>query len=412
MRKNAGGIILLLLILQLYSCKNKPDTPLDTRFHDAYVVVVSMDAFRWDYADIYTTPEFEEMEAGGVRADYLLSSFPTKTFPNHYALATGLFPDHNGIINNNFYAPDLDKLYRIGDRSMVENPDAYFGEPIWVTAEQQGKIAASFYWVGSEAPIKGISPTYWKTYNHSTPYTVRVKQVISWLKEPLEKRPELVMLYFDQPDGVGHDYGPESTQTGEVVESMDSLLGSLRDQIAELPYADRVNLIVLADHGMAPISPDKYHNLYDYIHEDWVKSIIGGNPVYLVAPLDGYEDSIIMSMQGIEGLQAWEKEDIPAHLHYGSSPRFPGIVVVADSMWSIGTKSSASGYTGGAHGYDNHFTDMRTIFYAEGPAFKEGYSSPAFSNVEVYGIIAHILGLDPAETDGDIENVRHIFKTP
>jgi predicted AlkP superfamily pyrophosphatase or phosphodiesterase len=395
---------LLLLLLLLISCNHRGDTKIDS-----YVVMVSFDGFRWDYTDLYSTPNFDIMADAGVKADRMIPSFPTKTFPNHYALATGLYPDHNGIINNSFYAPELDGIYRMGDRSMVKNPDAYFGEPIWVTAIQQGIKSASYFWVGSEAPVKGVSPSYWYGYDGSVPYMDRVEQMIKWLKMPVHKRPGLITLYFDEPDGIGHDAGPESPATGEVIQLLDGILGAIREGIASLDIADRVNLIVLSDHGMGPISSDRYVNIMDVIPEEWTDHIIGGNPVYLIDPAEGYEDSVSLTLNDRKGVSAWQKDEIPARLNYGNSARFPGIVVVADSLWSIGTKSNSSGYAGGAHGYDNTFTDMHTIFFAEGPAFKEGYLVPSFENVEVYGIIAHILGLDPAPTDGNISNVSDIF---
>ncbi|MEN8156990.1 MAG: ectonucleotide pyrophosphatase/phosphodiesterase [Bacteroidota bacterium] len=396
--------LLLMAMLASFGCnKGEPKTP------DSYVILVSFDGFRWDYMDLYDTPNFEAMAGNGVKADRLIPSFPTKTFPNHFTLATGLYPDNHGIINNKFYAEDLNGIYKISDRSMVSNPDAYFGEPIWVTAEKQGVRSASYYWVGSEAPILGISPSYWKTYDESVPYPDRVEEVIRWLELPVGKRPGLITLYFDQPDGVGHRWGPEHDSTGAVVAYLDEILGSLRDEIARLEYADRVNLIVLSDHGMGPISPDKYVNLFEHISEKWTDRVLGGNPVYLIDPADGFEDSVSMTLDALEGVAAWQKDEIPERLHYGDSPRFPGIVVVADSLWSIGTKTKASKYTGGTHGYDNAFTDMHTIFLAEGPAFRKGYTAPAISNVEIYGIIAHILGLEPAQTDGHLDSVREIF---
>ena len=394
------------ILLTANSCRNKID---ESETLDSYVIVVSFDGFRWDYTDLYETPNFDNLASLGVKAERMIPSFPTKTFPNHYSLATGLSPDNHGIINNSFYAPDLDGVYRIGDRDMVSNPDAYFGEPIWVTAEEQGIRSASYFWVGSEAPIKGTYPSYWEKYDGSIPYMNRVDQVIRWLKLPIVKRPGLVMLYFDEPDHTGHGAGPEHPETGEVVEYLDSVLGYLRNEIATLAYGDRVNLIVLSDHGMGPVSPDKYVNIYDYIEEDWTEFIVGGNPVYLIDPADNFADSITMALNDVDGVFAWQKEDIPDRLHYGDSPRFPGIVVVADSTWSIGTRADPSGYTGGAHGYDNAFTDMHTIFYAEGPAFKENYSAAPFSNVEVYGIITHILGLDPAANDGELDRVSEMF---
>ena len=401
----------LFLFVLFASCSGKKNVVVESGTLDTYVIVVSFDGFRWDYSDLYETPNFDLLEENGVKAEHLVSSFPTKTFPNHYTLATGLYPDHHGIINNSFYAPELDGIYRIGDNDMVTNPDAYFGEPLWVTAEKQGMKSASYFWVGSEADIMGILPSYWYAYNESIPYLSRVDQVIEWLKMPLNKRPGLVFLYFDEPDGIAHRYGPEHQETAVVVSYVDSVLGYLRGEIAKLEYGDLVNLIVLSDHGMAPTSPDRYINLEEYIKEEWTVSVIGGNPLYLIQPEEACADSITTTLNAVEGVSAWQKEEIPERLHYGTSPRFPGIVVVADSLWSIGTNPDPSGYSGGAHGYDNAFTDMNTIFYAEGPAFKENYSSIPFSNVEVYGIVAHILGLEPATTDGDLEKVRHIFKS-
>jgi alkaline phosphatase D len=401
----------MLILVGLSSCKNNKEGAQDVSEGtlDSYVLVVSFDGFRWDYQDRYETPNLDQLELDGVKAEYLISSFPTKTFPNHYTLATGLYPDNHGIINNSFYAPELDGIYRIGDRGMVSDPDAYFGEPIWVTAEEQGVKSASYFWVGSEAAIMGTSPSYWFTYNHDTPYIPRVDQVIEWLKMPLNERPGLIFLYFDQPDGVAHRFGPEHQETGEVVNYLDSILGYLRSEISELEYGDLVNLIVLSDHGMGPTSPDKYVNLEEHLKEEWTISVIGGNPLFLIEPAEACADSITMALNAVEGVSAWQRDDIPERLHYGSSSRFPGIMAVADSLWSIGKGADSSGYTGGAHGYDNAYTDMNTIFYAEGPAFRENYSSAPFSNVEVYGIIAEILGLDPATTDGNIEHVRDIF---
>jgi predicted AlkP superfamily pyrophosphatase or phosphodiesterase len=398
-------ICFLLLSLLPCCCSNDKSETLGS-----YVVLVSFDGFRWDYSSMYDTPNFNDLASSGVSATRLIPSFPTKTFPNHYTLATGLYPDHHGIINNSFYIQDLRKVYRISDRDMVTNKDAYLGEPIWVTAEKQGIRSACFYWVGSEAPVMDTYPSFWEKYDGSVPYEDRVDQVIAWLKLPVGERPGLVTLYFDEPDGIGHKHGPESEYTKNTVKYLDSVLGYLRSELSKLAYADRVNLIVLSDHGMGPISRERYVNLFAYLKEGWTERVVGGNPVYLIEPAEGFADTVTAVLDALDGVQAWQKEDIPPRLHYGTSDRFPGIVVVADSFWSIGTKPDPSGYSGGTHGYDNAFSDMHTIFMAEGPAFKSGYCRPPFENVEVYGIIAHILGLDPVETDGNLDNVLDLFQ--
>ena len=155
-----------------------------------YILMVSFDAFRWDYYKIYKTPNLNRMAVEGVKADRLISSFPTVTFPNHYSIATGLYPDHHGLINNTFFAPELNLLYRIGDRKAVENPAFYWGEPIWVTAKKQGLKTASFFWVGSEVPIEGMQPDYWKKYDSKVTYADRIDTVVKWLGYPEDKRPE------------------------------------------------------------------------------------------------------------------------------------------------------------------------------------------------------------------------------
>jgi alkaline phosphatase D len=401
----AGNFLLLLLLIALGACNTSRMEKED------YVLLVSFDGFRWDYPDLYDTPNFDALAREGVKAERLIPSFPTKTFPNHYTLATGLYPDHHGIINNSFYAPDLEGVYRIGDVPMVTNPSAYFGEPIWVTAEKQGIRSACYFWVGSEAAVAGTSPSYWKAYDGSVPYRQRVDTVMSWLNLPLEDRPRMLMLYFDEPDHTGHEYGPEHEATGDQVVRADSILAYIRSGLAKLDYADRINLIVLSDHGMSPISPEKYVNLADHMKKEWTNRVVGGNPLYLVEPAEGCADSITYALNLLEGVSAWQKEDIPDRLHYGSSPRFPGIVIVADPFWSIGTRSDPYGYAGGAHGYDNSFDDMHAIFYAEGPAFKENHVTASFSNVEVYGIVAKLLNLDPAETDGHISHVSDLFSS-
>ncbi len=399
-----GCLFVILLALVLGSCRKSSLEPVDS-----YVVMVSFDGFRWDYPELYELPNFDRMASEGVKTEYLIPSFPTKTFPNHYTLATGLYPDHHGIINNSFYAPDLGGIYRIGDPVMVTDPDAYFGEPIWVTAEKQGVKAASYFWVGSEAAVAGIMPSYWKAYDGSVPYAERVDTLVSWLEKPAGQRPRLAMLYFDEPDYTGHDYGPEHPFTGEAVSRTDSILGYLRSGLASLEFSDRVNLIVLSDHGMAPVSADKYVNLSDYLKKEWVLRLVGGNPVYLLEPAEACADSITEALKQVEGVSAWEKEDIPPDLHYGSHARFPGILVLADSAWSIGTQPGLDGYSGGAHGYDQAYSCMHTIFYAEGPAFRKDYVAAPFSNVEVYGIVTHLLGLDPADYDGNLRHVSEIF---
>jgi len=375
-----------------------------------YVLLISFDGFRWDYNKLYNTPNLNKLAKDGVKADRMIPSFPTKTFPNHYTIATGLYPDHHGLIDNSFPAPDLGLFYRMGDRAAVENPAFYGGEPMWVTAEKQGVKAASFFWVGSEAPVDGMYPSYWKKYDGTVTYEVRIDTVIKWLGYPPEKRPELVNLYFDEPDLTSHEFGPVSPETGKVVTRLDSMLGVIRLKLSSLPDAKKINLIVLSDHGMGAISSDRYINLKEIVPNSMIASISGGNPVYLINPTEGKRDSVLFLLNSVKGVKAWRKSQLPAKWHYGTNPRIPEIVVVADSSWSIGTRPEASSIRGGAHGYDNSNSDMFSIFYAAGPSFKKNYKFKELNNTDIYNLVCRILDIKPAVNDGDPQHIKGMLR--
>lgn len=397
--------LVVFIVITGSSCSNlKPgsDKP--------YVVLVSLDAFRWDYDSIHGTPVLDDIARQGVMAERLIPSFPTKTFPNHYTIATGLYPDHHGLVNNSFYAPDLDLVYRIGDRTMVSNGAFYGGEPVWVTARKQGVKSASFYWVGSEAPVQGMHPDYWKPYDEEVPFGDRIDTVLKWLSLPVNRRPHLVTLYFEEPDAVSHGYGPLSPETGMTVRSLDSLLGVLRTGIARLPNAGKINLIVLSDHGMTEVDESRYNYIFDTLPQPMVKRIYGGNPVWAVEPAEGKTDSVLLLLNMQQGMKAYRKENLPAHMHYGTHPRIPEIVLVADPGWTAGVRPAPRGDTRGDHGYDWQCRDMHSIFYAEGPAFKKGFSIDTLYNVDIYNIVTGILGLVPAPNDGNSERISPLFR--
>jgi predicted AlkP superfamily pyrophosphatase or phosphodiesterase len=407
MMKKIFRVILVVSVILAINSGFRNDTG---KPYKNYVVLVSMDGFRWDYYKIYKTPNLNKLANDGVKADRLIPSFPTVTFPNHYTIVTGLYPDHHGIVNNNFPAPELGLYYRIGDRMAVENPAFYGGEPVWKTAEDQGIKSASFYWVGSEAAIGGMHPSYWKKFDETVAFESRIDTVIKWLSYPPEKRPGFITLYFEEPDAQSHDSGPISPETGKVVERLDSLIGVLRFKLSELPVSKQINLIVVSDHGMGSVSPQRYTNLKDVVPDRMIAGIFGGNPVYTINPVEGKTDSVLLLLNKEKGLKAYRKSEVPARWHYGTNQRIPEVVVVADSSWSIGTRPDGSGIRGGAHGYDNANSDMHAIFYAAGPAFKKGYSFDRLNNTDIYNLVCKILKLKPAKNDGNPQNINHLLR--
>lgn len=255
-----------------------------------------------------------------------------------------------------------------------------------------------------------MHPAYWKKYDESVTYTARIDTVVKWLSYPPDRRPELVTLYFDEPDLTSHDFGPVSPETGRMVERLDSIIGSLRIKLSALPYAKKIDLIFLSDHGMGPVSSDKYINIREIVPKRMISSISGGNPVYLINPIEGKTDSVLILLNSTKGMKAWRKSQLPSKWHYGTNPRIPEIVAVADSSWSIGTRPDASSIKGGAHGYDNSDSDMFSIFYAAGPSFKKGYRFKELNNTDIYNLICKILKITPAKNDGTLQHVKGMLR--
>ncbi|HAM97873.1 MAG TPA: alkaline phosphatase family protein [Marinilabiliales bacterium] len=406
-------IILLLVFIAAVGVQDFLNSRKARKISDSrnYTVVLSLDGFRWDYQSKVQTPWFDSITKMGVKAEGLQPSFPSKTFPNHYTIATGLYPGNHGLISNSFYAPDVDDYYAIGDRSKVENGEFYLGEPIWVTAEAQNVISANYFWVGSEAKIKGYQPTYWKKYDHNFPYLQRADSVIHWLNLPYEKRPHLVMWYLDKTDGIGHDFGPDSPQIQQTVAMLDSLIGYFMQQMSRLAIKDSINFIIVSDHGMGKIDTTRVVYLNDYLKNPWIDTAIGNNPFILMHPQKNCKDSILTALANVAGVKAWDKAVLPERFHYKQSKRVSEVVIVADSAWSVTySHKKKKHYDAGTHGYDNLNKDMYGIFYATGPDFKSGYDAGLLYNVDIYNLLASLLEIKPAPNDGQPERIMHVLK--
>lgn len=374
-----------------------------------YLIVLSMDGFRWDYTDKADTPNLDKFLESGTKAERMVPAFPTKTFPNHYTMATGLYPDHHGIVLNSFYDPANDRHYAVRDRNAVSDGSFYGGEPIWVTAEKQGMKSASLFWVGSEAEIGGVRPSIWKKYQHNMPYEDRIDTVIAWLEKPADVRPHLIMWYFDEPDGIGHAAGPDSPEARQTVQYLDSLVGVTMNKLSQLEIADEINFIITSDHGMGNISEDKVVMLNEHLDASWIADIQGGNPNWNILAAEGFDDDIEEALQDVEGLNWWRSENVPERLNYGSNPRTLDFTLVADSSWSLFYDKKGS-YFGGTHGFDNANQDMHTILMASGPGFRDdGYVGPVCRNVSLYPLMCEVLGLTPAKHDGDLKEVENML---
>ena len=390
------ALLFVLLPLVLISCHSDLDT---------YTIVVSMDAFRWDYPDVCETPNLNAIAAEGVRC-VMEPSYPASTFPNHYTIATGLVPDHHGIVNGSFWNPDTQETFSMGDSLTRYNPEYYLGEPIWVTAEKAGVKTASIYWVGSDVPIQGVLPTYaypWWVKPHLT-FEERADETVRVLSLPKKDRPRLVMLYFDEPDETSHNYGPFSPETKSVIHQLDSIVGNMYRQLRALPDGDKINVIITADHGMVEISPERFIDWDDYLKAEWCERIVATNPTNIFVREEHYVDSIVTALAGVEHISVWKHGEVPAELNYGTSNRCGDVIVAPDLGWQFAASPKNKV---GAHGYSPNEKDMQVTYIASGPAFR--HLNPltekaSFKNIDIYPMLSDILGIHAIKTDGDLRN--------
>ncbi|XP_003564932.1 venom phosphodiesterase 2 [Brachypodium distachyon] len=375
------------------------------------VLLISSDGFRFGYQYKVPTPHIRRLIANGTSAaEGLIPVFPTLTFPNHYSIATGLYPSSHGIINNFFPDPISGDHFNMGSHE----PKWWLGEPLWVTAADQGVQASTYFWPGSEVK-KGswdCPDKYCRHYNGSVPFEERVDAILGYFDLPVDEMPQFLTLYFEDPDHQGHQVGPDDPLITDAVKRIDEMIGRLITGLEARGVFEDVNIILVGDHGMVGTCDQKLVILEELapwieVKNDWVLST---TPLLAIRPPDGVSpaDVVAKMNEGLgsgkvkngEYLKIYLKEDLPSRLHYSENYRIPPIIGLVDEGYKIEKKRSKSKECGGAHGYDNAFFSMRTIFFAHGPRFERGRMVPSFENVEIYNVIASILNLKPAPNNG------------
>lgn len=385
-----------------------------------YVVLVSFDGFRHDYVHRYNAPEFQKFIAKGSKAEALIPSFPSKTFPNHYTIVTGLTPGHHGLVDNSFYDRARNTTYGMRESDKVVDGYYYGGVPLWQLAKQYGVKSASYFWVGSEMSDEARRPDYYYPFNDTINPMIKVNQVIDWLKLPEAKRPHLITLYFSSPDHEGHDFGPWGEETKHAVLRADTLLGELMKGIesTRLP----VNVIVVSDHGMYEIKLDVEHSIFiDELLNRKDKSVRysnGGTQLHLYLNQPEKKDSLYTALKINErNYNVYRKGEFPSHWKY-EHDRVGDLLVEAKPGYYIrgGTREQflKNGHIGemrGVHGYDPEvITDVHGIFYAQGPNIKSGVTIAPFQNIHIYPLISKILGLPIPPIDGKAEVLDSLYR--
>jgi alkaline phosphatase D len=403
--------------------EHAPNTPEQQA--KPYVILVSLDGFRYDYPRIYHSPNLDALGARGASApEGMIPAYPSITFPNHYTIVTGLYPEHHGIVANAFYDPARKQVYSYRDEQTVTDGTWYGGTPLWVLAEQQGMRSACFFWPGSEADIQGVRPTYYMKYDAKFPNRARVEQVLRWLQLPPAQRPHFITLYFSDVDSAGHAHGPDSPEVAAAVREVDDEVGRLVDGVAKLNL--RVDVIAVADHGMAKVEGD-WINFGEYFDTRLLEKSVEG---FVYPRSEAAAEKVFTALDGkSDKFKVYRNGSVPAGLRFDGNLREGDPVVVATGPYLIrvnspvnaappagpGDAMHSSAPPVGMHGYDPAgMASMKAIFFAAGPDIRRGEKVAPFENVNLYPFVARILGLDIAhlatgKVDGDLQVLRGIL---
>ena len=370
-------------------------------------ILVGIDGFRADYLTPEDAPNLTALAARGVRAQGMRPSFPSLTFPNHYTLVTGLRPDHHGVVDNVMQDPERPgQTFTMSAKSISGDPFWWDGaEPLWVTAEKAGVPTATMFWPGSDLPIRGVRPSAWRMYDKNVLAPARVDQILAWLSGPAP--PAFITLYFDDVDTAGHYFGPGSQARRAAATRVDAEVGRLDAELRARQIA--ANLVVVADHGMAEVSKDRMVYLDDLAPAESLQVVTVGAEATL-NPAPGQVRSVERALLGRHGrVTCWRKARTPARLHFGTHRRIPAIVCLADTGWMLTTHARDARWpmnNRGAHGFDPSDPTMAAVFVAAGPAFRPGVVLPAFDNVDVYPLLARLIGVPTGRTDGTLAPFR------
>ncbi|PWJ58067.1 putative AlkP superfamily pyrophosphatase or phosphodiesterase [Dyadobacter jejuensis] len=417
------GLVLMISLAVLSACQsgknlNHTTSTVNSKasLKKPYLILISLDGFRWDYVNQYKPPFLSSFIQNGVQAESLIPAFPSKTFPNHYTIATGLYPEGHGIIGNTFFNYKKDVTYKIGNRDMVEDGSFYGGTPIWVQADKAQMVTASYFFVGSEANIQGVKPTYYYKYDGNVKNEDRVAQALKWLTLPAKTRPHLITLYFSDMDDFGHRYGPDNQEKIKTaLFQLDKNLGELFKGVAAsgLP----VNVMVVSDHGMTPV--ETTHLIpTESIKNDSLYTVMDNGAIMNIHPQEGVSiDGVLSYLQQKEShFKVYKTEDTPGFEYTPKSKDWGALQIIPDkgyyfsSRQGIDSKVRNGIEVFGVHGYDPTFKDMQGIFYAQGPAFKKGYTTGSVKNIHLYPLMCKILGLPiPAAIDGQLNELEGVL---
>ncbi|XP_068244378.1 ectonucleotide pyrophosphatase/phosphodiesterase family member 3-like [Palaemon carinicauda] len=379
------------------------------------LILVSIDGFRADFLQRNLTPSIQNVANRGVHAQYMMASYPTVTFPNHYTIVTGLLPESHGIVANSFYDPEFRERFSLSGNASSEGK-WWGGEPIWNTATKQGKKSATYFWPGSGADVNGKRPTFWKEFNSSTPFEERVLQVLEWVSLKKESRPSFVSLYLEEPDHASHESGPDSEETNKQLKYVDEIVNMLMTGLKQRNLTNCVNVILLSDHGATEAGTERVIDLKEYIPNLLEEAYYQRSVVSRIGPKnksEGVELDMIRKLvctRDDNVMRVYQKEGLPKRMHFSKSRRIEDIVIEMDLGYT--TQFNSSWALEGQHGYDNYYSAMNSLFIAYGPDFKQDTKIKPFQNTELYNLMCEMIGIEPAENNGTRGSLYHLLANP
>lgn len=378
------------------------------------LILISLDAFRWDYCDLHPneTVHLRELMREGAHAKALIPVFPSNTFANHYTIVTGLHPSHHGIINNDFFDPRLGEYFHYTVRASVQDERWWGGEPIWTTAIKQGRRACTSFWVGSETKVGGIAPTAWHPYDARVPFERRFEELFTWLHWPAAERPAVITFYLEETNSIGHKFGPGSPELVQAIKMQDERIGKILARLHDETIA--ANVVIVSDHGMTPISVERVILLDEFIDPESVQVDFDG-PAVGLRPIKGDVASLIQALAPIAHAKAYSVDQLPKRFHVDpANPRNPPVWIVPEEGWEVYFRAKFDlfrhRFNHGEHGYDPALASMHGIFIAWGPSITRGVTIDETENVHVYNFLCAAAGLKPAPNDGDDRIARAVLK--
>ncbi|XP_071997620.1 ectonucleotide pyrophosphatase/phosphodiesterase family member 3 isoform X2 [Engystomops pustulosus] len=386
------------------------------------VILFSLDGFRAEYLQTWgdLMPTISKLKKCGTHSKYMRSAYPTKTFPNHYTIVTGLYPESNGIIDNNMYDYNMNKAFSLSGNEKF-NATWWQGQPVWLTAMYQGLKAGTFFWPGSDVAINGSYPTYYKLYNGSIVYEERINTILQWLDLPKDKRPDFYTLYIEEPDSSGHSYGPVSGGVIKALIRADKIMQMLMDGLKQRNLLNCVNLILVADHGMEKTYCEQLEFMIDYFPSISFFYLYDG-PAARIRARNVPADYLSFDSEGIvknltcqkpvQHFKPYMRQDLPKRFHYANHIRIDKVNLYVDRQWLVVRDKSYTFCGGGNHGYDNEFKSMEAIFIGHGPGFKKELEVDAFENIELYNLMCDLLKIHPAPNNGTHGSLNHLLKEP